>query len=133
MNKSFFFVGIIILQLCSSLVFAGGPLIIEGPDGNTAVTYENPNITLHVESGDLGDLPNETADIILKEAFALWNTVNTSNINLIFDDTLITVDINIDNFADFIPKFIGDTSNSDDGLNPVVYDSDGKIIEEFFL
>ncbi len=132
MNKTLFFFGIIILQLCSSLVFAGGPLVIEGPDGNTAVTYQNPNITLHVESGDLGALSNLEADTLLKEAFALWNTVNTSTVNLIFDDSQITDDINIDNFTDFIPNVDGTIFNSDDGLNPIVYDSNGEIIEAFF-
>ena len=133
MNKSFFFVGIIILQLCSSLVFAGGPLVIEGPDGNTAVTYQNPNITLHVESGDLGTLSNLDADAILKEAFDLWNTVNTSTVNLIFDeDALINVDIDISNFDQYIPSIDGTIFNGDDGLNPIVYDSDGAIIDAFF-
>ena len=134
MNKILTCFSIIILQLCSNLVFAGGPLILEGPNGNTPVTYQIPNITLHVESGELGTLPNLAADIILKDAFNLWNGVNTSTINLIFNDTdtRIAVDINIDNFADFIPKFNGDTSNSDDGLNPIVYDSSGEIIDAFF-
>jgi len=134
MNKTLKFFGIIILQLCSSPVFAGGPLIIEGRDGNTPVTYQNPNITLHVESGPLGKLSNDDADTLLKEAFALWNVVNTSTVNLIFDDTntRITVDIDDENFTDFIPKSSGDTSHSDDGLNPIIYDSDGKIIDAFF-
>ncbi len=89
MNKTLFFFGIMFLQLCSSLVFAGGPLVIEGPNDNTPVTYQNPNITLHVESGALGALSNLEADAILKDAFNLWNAVNTSTVNLIFDDTLI--------------------------------------------
>ena len=134
MNKILTCFSIIILQLCSNLVFAGGPLVIEGPTGNTPVTYKNPNITLHVENGELGLISNNDADNILKEAFKLWNAVNTSTINLIFDDTdtRIAVDINIDNFADFLPKSISDTSNSDDGLNPIVYDSYGDIIDAFF-
>ena len=140
MNKIFTFFSIIILQLGSSLVFAGGPLVLEGPTGNTPVTYQNPNITLHVESGDLGTLlTNDEADILLQQAFDLWNTVNlntvnTSTVKLTFDDTntRIAVEIDSENFTDFIPKFSGDTSNCDDGLNPIVYDSDGKIIDAFF-
>ena len=132
MNKTLTFFSIITLQFYSSLVFAGGPLVLEGPNGNTPVTYENPNITLHVESGDLGALPNATADIILKEAFALWNTVNTSTVNLIFDDTRINVDIDISNFDQYIPSLDGSIFNGDDGLNPIVYDSNGEIIDAFF-
>ncbi len=134
MNNTLFSFGIMFLLLCSSLVFAGGPLIIEGQDNNTPVTYQFPEITLHVESGTLGTLLNSDADILLQQAFDLWSAVSTSTIDLNFNDTdtRIAVDINIDNFADFIPKFSGDTSNSDDGLNPVVYDSNGEIIDEFF-
>ena len=133
MNKILFSFSIIILPLCSSLVFAGGPLVIEGPDGNSAVTYENPNITLHVESGDLGDLSNLEADKILQDAFDLWNTVNTSTVKLIFDeDALINVDIDISNFDQYIPSIDGTIFNSDDGLNPIVYDSNGEIIDAFF-
>jgi hypothetical protein len=133
MNKTLFFFGIIILPLCSSPAFAGGPLVIEGRDGNTPVTYQNPNITLHVESGDLNTtVTNAAANDILLEAFRLWNSVNTSTVNLILDDAQITDDINIDNFTDFIPEFSSDTSHSDDGLNPIVYDSNGEIIDAFF-
>jgi len=134
MNKTLTYFSIVILPLCCSLVFAGGPLVIEGPTDNTPVTYQNPNITLHVESGALGTLSNLDADAILKEAFALWNTVNTSTVKLIFNDTdtRIAVDINVDNFTDFIPNVAGTIFNGDDGLNPVVYDSDGEIIDAFF-
>jgi len=119
----------------SSLSFAGGPLVLGGPTGTTPVTYQNPNITLNAESGDLGTLLNNAdANTLVSQALALWNNVSTSDLNLIFDDTdtRTNVDINFDNFDKFIPKSISDTSNSDDGLNPIVYDSDGKIIDAFF-
>ena len=132
MNKTLTFFSIIILQLGNSLVFAGGPLVLEGPTGNTPVTYQNPNITLHVESGDLGTLTNDEADTILKEAFNLWNAVSTSTIKLNFDEALITLDINLSNFSTYIPNAEGTVFNGDDGLNPIVYDSNGEIIDEFF-
>ena len=132
MNKTLFSFGVIFLLLCSSLVFAGGPLVLEGPNDNTPVTYQNPNITLHVESGALGALSNFDADAILKDAFNLWNAVNTSTINLKFDETLINLDINKDNFTTYIPNVDGSVFNGDDGLNPIVYDSDGAIIDAFF-
>jgi hypothetical protein len=124
----------------SSLCFSGGPLILEGPSGNTPVTYQNPTITVQIENGDLGDPDingrlNADADLLVQDAFNLWNNVNTSTVDLIIDPTphdIADIDIDISNFVDFIPKFNGDTSNSDDELNPVVYDSDGKIIDAFF-
>ena len=120
------------LLLSSNPAFAGGPLVIEGPNDNTPVTYQNPSITLHVESGDLGALSNLDADGILKDAFNLWNTVNTSTVNLIFDDTKIKVDINLSNFDQYIPSLDGSVFNGDDGLNPIVYDSNGEVIDAFF-
>ncbi len=107
MNKTLTFFSIIILQLGNSPVFAGGPLVLEGPTGNTPVTYQNPNITLHVESGDLGALSNTEADEILKDAFNLWNAVSTSTIKLNFDEALITLDINLSNFSTYIPNAEG--------------------------
>ncbi len=35
----------------ASFSFAGGPLILQGVDGNTPVSYEIPDITMHVETG----------------------------------------------------------------------------------
>lgn len=133
MTKTVKFIGIIALQICSSLVFAGGPLVLEGPYGNTPATYLNPNITVHVETGDLSaTVDNAAANAILQEAFSLWNDINTSTVNLIIDETLITDDINIGNFGDFIPKSNDDIPNTDNGLNPIIYDSNGEIIDAFF-
>ncbi len=91
--------------LYSNLSFAGGPLILEGPNGNTPVTYQIPDITMHIENGDLGTRTNDIADILAQEAFSLWNNVNTSTVNLIIDEIqLELVDININNFDTYIPK-----------------------------
>jgi hypothetical protein len=117
---------------CSKLSFAGGPLVIEGQDGNTPVTYADPNITLHVENGKLGTRSNTEADELLQQALNLWNTVNTATINLTKNETELDFDINLDNYTIFLPDpgvtgfFIPNDSN------PVVYDDTGEIIDAFF-
>ena len=117
--------------LYSSLSLAGGPLIIEGADGHTAVTYQIPNITLHIESGDLDTKRNNAAaGIIVQQAFDLWNKVNTSSIFLNIEP--LGVDINFDNFDQYIPNPDGSSFNADDNYNPIIYDSDGRIIDAFF-
>lgn len=116
----------------STLSLAGGPLIIEGPDGNTPVTYEYPNIILNVENGDLGVRPNAIADILVQEAIDIWNNVNSSTINLIKDEDKIPVDINIDNFEDYLPNLAETSFHASDKLNPVVYDDNGEIIDAYF-
>ncbi|MCK4704463.1 MAG: hypothetical protein KAT90_03190, partial [Gammaproteobacteria bacterium] len=114
----------------SSPSIAGGPLVIEGPNGNTPVTYQNPNITINIESGDLGLLSNIEADALTTEAFALWNNVSTSSLNLIPDQLQINLDIDVANFFTYLPD---DTVlNDDDGLHPLVYDNNGEIIDELF-
>jgi len=120
------------LLATSSMALAGGPLILEGKSGNTPVSYQNPNITIHAESGDLGTINNDAADTIMREAFALWNNVNTATINLSLDDIVINEDINISNFENFIPNVSGSIFNADDGKNPIVYDNNGEIIDAFF-
>ncbi len=115
----------------SNLALAGGPLILQGPYGHTPVTYQNPDITLHIESGNLDTARNnEAAGIIVQQAFDLWNNVNTSSIKLKIKP--LAVDINFDNFDEYIPNPDGTIFNADDNWNPIVYDSDGLIIEAFF-
>lgn len=114
----------------SKLLFAGGPLVIEGPDGHTPVRYQNPNITLNIENGDLGSRSNINATDIVEQAFSLWNDVFTSTINL--TTAQLDFDIDINNFAQYIPTPDGSVLNANDNFNPVVYDSDGEIIKAFF-
>ena len=120
------------LAYCTSAI-AGGPLILEGPTGTTPVTYQNPNITLHVESGTLGTLSNIEADALVLEAFTLWNDVDTSSINLTIDQVqLASIDIDISNFDSYLPTTNYSEFNADDNLNPIVYDNNGEIIDAFF-
>lgn len=117
----------------SVMSFAGGPLILEGPSGNTPVTYQNPNITVNIENGDLGSLPNADADLIVEQAFELWNSLNTSTLNLDIDqNALAGIDINISNFETYLPDVDDTDYNADDNLNPIVYDSNGEIIDAYF-
>lgn len=117
----------------SSPVMAAGPLVLEGPAGNTPVSYQNPNIIFNIESGPLdADTDNDAADQLVRDAFALWNNIPTSIINLT-QGRDIGVDIDGDNFNDYIPDPANNRIHNDnDCLNPVVYDSDGSIIDTFF-
>ena len=124
-----------LLALCfASPAMAAGPLVLEGPAGNTPVSYENPNIIFNVESGSLGPTrDNDAADQLVRDAFALWNNVSTSIINL-SQGADVPVDIDGSNFNSYIPDSDPNTviHNDNDCLNPVVYDSDGSIIDAFF-
>ncbi|PCJ89236.1 MAG: hypothetical protein COA54_00425 [Thiotrichaceae bacterium] len=132
MMNSFRLTTLLSLVTSSSLALAGGPLVLEGSNGNTPVTYQDPNITIHAEAGPLGSLNNAQANTLMREAFDLWNSVDTATINLALNEGLIDVDIDIDNFLFFLPDPNGSESKADDGRNPTVYDDDGKIIDAFF-
>jgi len=128
-------IAFIIAQIFSGFAVAGGPLVLEGSKGNTPVTYSNPNITVHVESGDLNaETDNAAAELILQDAFNLWNMEITSTINLSTNLAALASepDINSGNFEQYIPSVDGSEFNGNDDLNPIVYDSDGAIIDAFF-
>lgn len=123
---------ILSLLAYSSLSIAGGPLVLEGPSGTTPATYQNPSITLHIESGDLGILSNAEADALVLEALQLWNDVNTSTVNLVIDQVQIGEDIDLSNYETYLPNLAGTEFNEDDNLNPIVYDNNGELIDAFF-
>ena len=122
-----------LISVCAP-VMAAGPLVLEGPNGHVPATYQDPNIVLNLEAGPLGILPNSVADQLVVEAVALWNNVNTATILIDTEgDLLQLVDINEDNFTDYIPApFSSTIHNDEDGLNPIVYDNDGSIIDAYF-
>ncbi len=126
----------ILLILYTSNTFAGGPLVIEGPNGHTPVRYANPVIVLNVDPGPLGSRSNAQANKILQQAFSLWNNVPTSTIRFVQGADL-SQDITINNFTSILPAPQANLTSSsalkgNDGINPVVYDSDGSIIDAFF-
>jgi len=115
-------------------VMAAGPLVLEGPNGHVPATYQDPNIMLNLEAGPLGILPNSIADQLVIEAVALWNNISTATIFITTeDDSLQQVDIDETNFTSYIPApFSSTIHNDEDGLNPIVYDNDGSIIDAYF-
>ncbi len=124
MIKSFRIICVFLLQIYGSISYAGGPLAAVSLNGGTAVTYQDSNITLHIENGDLGGLSNAVAVTLMQEAFELWNSITTSSINLNLDQTQIALDIDHLNYQVYLP-------NETDNLNPIIFDSDGKIIDEY--
>jgi len=132
MINYFRFTTLVSLLSASSLALAGGPLVLEGSDGSTPVTYQNPSVTIHAETGPLGTRNNAVADALVQQAFDLWNNVNTATVNLVLEDDGIPTDIKISNFLTYLPDPDGGETNTDDNLNPIVYDNDGAIIDEFF-
>lgn len=114
--------------IVSTGIMAAGPLVLDGPTGNTPVTYTDPNIVLDIETGPLGIRPNAAAAQLVTDAVALWNNTTTATISINTTGTGVTEDINSTNWDDYLPTPPTDY-NDQDGINPVVFDSDGEIID----
>ena len=119
------------LCFCASAM-AAGPLVLEGPNGHVPATYADPNVALNFDLGALGLRDNDTADQLVREALSIWDNIATSTINL-FQGGDMPVNVDFTNFVSYIPDPDNSAINNDeDGLNPIVYDDDGRIIDAYF-
>ncbi|QEP42085.1 DUF5011 domain-containing protein [Ectothiorhodospiraceae bacterium BW-2] len=108
---------LLLLLLWFSTSFAGGPL----KSLNSApVTYSQPTISLNFDQGTLGTLPKEQADQLVSDSLQIWNSIPTSSIQLQRGSDL-EVDVTTANYNSMM--------TTTDGLNPVIYDTDGSIID----
>lgn len=117
------------LCLVPTWVWAGGPLNVAG---TTPVKYSG-NVVLNFDPGSFrtnGD--NNAADALVNQALDLWNNVSTATIS-ISQGADLSQDINVNNYQTVLPTAQGLAGGTEsDNLNPVVYDFDGQIIDEFF-
>ncbi|MBW2146046.1 MAG: hypothetical protein JRI22_03380 [Deltaproteobacteria bacterium] len=117
--------GILALSLmCVSPAMAHGPIaIINGEP----VVWSNFPVTYNVDLGTLGIFTNERATELTDNSFAAWNDVSTSSFAAVNGGHL-SVDVTEMNYD----QFIGSISTFTDGINPVVFDTDGRIIDLMF-
>ncbi|WP_239796687.1 fibronectin type III domain-containing protein [Candidatus Nitrotoga arctica] len=81
-------------------------------------------MTLNYDQGILGSRTKAQADALVTEAVSLWTNVATSTVTLSRGPDL-PVDVTSSNYSTFLYNF-------SDGLNPVIYDNDGSIIDSIF-
>jgi hypothetical protein len=135
-------VAFVLMAAAGSLVYAGGPLLINngqpiiwpktevrGGPLNTQTVDTNGIVQYRVDSGPLGTLSNAQAVAMADRIFSLYNAIPTSTIRFhnagpILDPaTGAPVDVNGSNMG----KFIGRTPTFQ---NPIIFDSDGKITND---
>ena len=110
------------IALLSPGAHAGGPL---GVCYGQAIKYPGAGtITLNYDQGNLGSRLKATADAQVTSAVSLWTNVSTSTVTLARGADL-PVDVTTANFLTYWNSF-------GDGLNPVIYDNDGTIIDTIF-
>ncbi|MBL8522191.1 MAG: matrixin family metalloprotease [Betaproteobacteria bacterium] len=106
---------------------ASGPRVICG----TGVPIKFPgagSVTLNYDLGVLGTRSKAQADAIVTNAISLWTNVGTSSIVLSRGPDM-PEDVTTANLATYYPN---NATNTADGLNPVVYDTDGSILDAIF-
>jgi predicted nucleotidyltransferase len=102
-----------------SICYSGSPAVYNG----TPIAYNPATVTLNYDLGPNGSRTNAQMATIVNNAIALWNNVPTATVTLSRGADLASDIVwNPSTTASFINNF-------SDGINPVVYDSDGAIID----
>ncbi len=110
----------VLLAFVAADAYAGGPLGI--CSDKTPMKYPGAGtVNLNYDLGPLGARSKAQADAIVTSAVALWTNVGTATITIGRGPDL-PVDVTTANFSTYEPVF-------NDTLNPVVYDTDGSVID----
>jgi hypothetical protein len=75
------------------------------------------------DQGNLGDLTNQQATQLVDEAFEVWSNVSTATITM-ENAGHLSEDVDAGNFSQF--------DRSNDGVNPIVFDANGGIVDSLF-
>ena len=107
--------------------FGGGPLIVERSGAVFSWDPSQP-VNFAIDQGPLGGLSNEEASDIVRDALAKWEAVPTSTIR--FQDAgPLTVDVSCCDTS--APGYYEAFLDEGDHLeNPIVFDSDGQIVDD---
>jgi hypothetical protein len=107
--------------------YAGGPWAVYG---GVPTKYPGAGtVTLNYDQGALGSRTKAQADALVTEAVSLWTNVATATVTLARGSDL-PVDVTTANYLTYLGG--ANSSVNNDGLSPVVYDTDGSIIDIFF-
>ena len=111
-----------------SLLFAGGPRAVLN---NQALKWNvsNPDtfpVRYVIDNGPLGEgLSRDQGAALVRQGFQKWEDVSTSTMRFL-DSGFLDMDIGVDNYQSFV--FTGQPRPE----NPVIFDSDGSIIDDQF-
>ncbi len=109
-------------SLITAVAQAGGPL---GVCQNRPTKYAGAGtVTLNYDQGALGSRTKAQADALVTTSVAKWTDVPTATVSFARGADL-PVDVTTANYTTYFDQY-------SDGLNPVIYDSDGSIIDLMF-
>jgi hypothetical protein len=112
--------------ICSVTIFAGGPL--QTLNGKS-VRFKSNIITYKIDRGPFGIFTSAQARDLANASFKTWDDVASSTVTFQHSDAdTLPVDVNGTNFLSYTNL----DSAKIDGINPIVFDSDGSITEAMF-
>ncbi len=115
-----------LFALAATGALAGGPMSICDDAGKTPLAYSPPTVNLNYDLGSLGTRTKAQADAIVTNAVALWTNVGTATITI---GRGADLPVDVDSAATGLTSYTNYLSNFSDGLNPVVYDTDGSLTD----
>jgi hypothetical protein len=99
-------------------LYAGGPLSVHK---GVPVRYRTTQpVVYHLDKGPMGGFSSAVAQNIAAASFQVWQDVPTAVIT--FKRDSLSVDVTAANYASYVGNF-------SDGLNPIIFDHDGSIID----
>jgi hypothetical protein len=115
------FLAAALIALSGLAAHAGGPLSV--CNGQPLKYPGTGTVTLNYDgAGALGSRTKAQADAIITGAVSLWTNVGTATVTLARGADL-PIDVTLANYSSYIGHFT-------DGLNPVIYDTDGSITDD---
>lgn len=132
MLKKFIFLSFAVLLVsCSSVAFSGNHEVIHPTRGYSIGWKEPDKIPYWVDLGGLGMLSNVQARAILERMLKTWEDVESANVHFLFKGEL-PHDVTEENIAEYIAMTSCGKSDYPDipsNVVPIIFDSNGKIIE----
>ena len=110
----------LLIIFLSTYLYAGGPL---NSFNGRSMVYQSSDfpVPYHPDQGDLGDFSNGQATTMVNTCFQTWQGVPTATITF-QNDGQLPVDVTSTNYSSYLDDF-------SDGINPIIFDSDGSIID----
>jgi hypothetical protein len=112
----------VMLGLSISSVMAGGARVLDDATGEPVTWSTTVPVSYQVDRGPLGTLTSNQAMALVQEAFATLEGVETASIRFQMTGQL-PVDVNETNWGLYLGV-------GNDGRNPVIFDADGRILDQ---
>ncbi len=124
LSRLFFY--FVIISFIPAFMFAGGPLYTMN---GKAARYQSNVISYKLDRGLFGIFTSAQARTLANASFKVWEDVASSNVMFQHTDAdTLTVDVNGTNFLQYTTL----TDFKYDGINPIIFDSDGSITDALF-